>query len=59
MDTVEIIVLHFSMTMVAFTVSTVMIYTCGWTCYVETYKALAWLSSFGFVVLNGTKNIDL
>jgi len=55
----EIIALHFSMTMVAFAVSTAIIYTCGWTCYIETYKTLAWLSSAGFVVLIGTKNVEL
>ena len=47
------------MMLVAFTVSTAMIYTCGWNCYCETYKTLAWLASFGFVVLIATKNIDL
>lgn len=59
MSTIEIIILYFSMTMIAFTASTAMIYTCGWNCYCETYKALAWLASVGFVVLIATKNIEL
>ena len=43
MITMDIMMLYFSMMMVSFTVSTTMIYTCGWTCYMQTYKMIAWV----------------
>lgn len=43
MITMDIMMLYFSMMTVSFTVSTTMIYMCGWTCYTQTYKMIVWV----------------
>ena len=58
MDTWGILGMYATGMIIAFFVSTMMIFTCGWSCYIEVYKGLLWISSVGIIALIATESIE-